>query len=463
MSGIQGIYYDSNLQLLVCGVHGAGVHPNAGAIKRHLRGKGHFCKGGVPKKAVRTLIGLPLKSRDALRNAHPPAEEQPILPIPHLTIHAGWNCQLCSGKELTTSEVLRNRHVAKLHQAQRDSHGSIQPSWEPCELQTLFAMTGDIQYFRVSSTTPTARALSNSGRAVEEWPNLEHATVDRCEPSRQADEFPSRMQAQKQESDAIAKAAANVNPDPKAEGAGQELWIKQLGISRYVAGLHKDEMADSYKHSDTEDSAALKDLRDISIKILRETWKWCQHGPEQRLTDPQAGRISSFWYAADPERKNKSFRRGIGQDTLETHLSHWTQMLTFLWNGWQGELFPNSLAALAGKATRPEQSTRQTCVGGDQSANSGDHRSSHEDGSNDGDEEGEDDSDVASDKECFGQQDPIWYGRHPYRRPWIVRNRAEQTPGGVVVCPRGPHAARIRHQIVGGQCSRVDSNAGPMS
>ncbi len=99
-----------------------------------------------------------------------------------------------------------------------------------------------------------------------------------------------------------------------------------------------------------------------------------QHGPEQRLTDPQAARISSFWYAADPERKNKTFRRGIGQDTLETYLSHCTQMLTFLWNGWQGKLFPNSLAALAGKATRSEQSTRQTCVGSDQLANSGDHR-----------------------------------------------------------------------------------------
>jgi len=270
MADIQGICFDPNLQLLVCSVHGAGVHPNTEAIKRHLRGKGHFCKGGVLKEAVSALVKLPLKSRDALRDTHPPAEEQPIRPIPHLTIHAGWNRQPCSGKELTTSKVLRDRHVAKLHQAQRDSHGSIQLLWEPCELQTLFAMTGDIQYFRVSSTTPTVRALalSSSGQAVDEWPNPEHATIDRCEPSRQADEFLSRMQAQKKESDAVAEAAANVNPDPTAEGAGQELWMKQLGISGYVAGLHKDEMADSYKHSAAEDSAALKDLRDISKKYF---------------------------------------------------------------------------------------------------------------------------------------------------------------------------------------------------
>ncbi len=49
--------------------------------------------------------------------------------------------------------------------------------------------------------------------------------------------------------------------------------MKQLRISRYVVGLHKDEIADSYKHSATEDLAALKDLRNISIKILRKTWK----------------------------------------------------------------------------------------------------------------------------------------------------------------------------------------------
>ncbi len=49
---------------------------------------------------------------------------------------------------------MRDRHATKVHQAQRDSHGSIQQSWEPYELQTPFAMTRDIQYFRVSFKTP---------------------------------------------------------------------------------------------------------------------------------------------------------------------------------------------------------------------------------------------------------------------------------------------------------------------
>ena len=184
MADIQGICFNSNLQVLVCKVHGAGIHPDADAITRHLRGKGHFCKGGILKEAVKALVGLPLKLRHALRDAHPKVEEQPILPIPHLTVHAGWNCQLCFGKELTTSKVLRDRHIAKVHQAQRNGNGSTKPLGEPCELQTLFARTGDRQYFRVSSTTATvqARAPSGSTQAPEDWPNPEHATTDRCEP-----------------------------------------------------------------------------------------------------------------------------------------------------------------------------------------------------------------------------------------------------------------------------------------
>ena len=89
----------------------------------------------------------------------------------------------------------------------------------------------------------------------------------------------------------------------------------------------------------------LKDLRDISGRLLRETWQQCQHAPQQRMTDPQAARISSFWHAADPEGRDKVFRRAVRQDTLETYLGHWAQMLRFFFNGWQGKPFPKSLAA----------------------------------------------------------------------------------------------------------------------
>ena len=69
------------------------------------------------------------------------------------------------------------------------------------------------------------------------------------------------------------------------------------------------------------------------------------------MTDPQASRISSFWQAADPEGKDRTFRRAIGPDTLDAYIRQWVQMLTFCWKGWQRQLFPESLAELERIAT----------------------------------------------------------------------------------------------------------------
>ena len=87
--------------------------------------------------------------------------------------------------------------------------------------------------------------------------------------------------------------------------------MKNLGLDQYVAKLDKDEMISSYRASQTDDEEALQDLREVSLELLRETWRSCQRGPGQRMTDPQAARISSFWHAADPEGKAKNFRRTL--------------------------------------------------------------------------------------------------------------------------------------------------------
>ncbi|KAK6442716.1 hypothetical protein LTR95_001032 [Oleoguttula sp. CCFEE 5521] len=68
------------------------------------------------------------------------------------------------------------------------------------------------------------------------------------------------------------------------------------------------------------------------------------------LVSARAARISSFWSAADPEGKNNTFRRTLKTDSIDTYLNHWAQLLTFVWNGWQGKLFPQSLAALAARS-----------------------------------------------------------------------------------------------------------------
>ncbi|KAK6436400.1 hypothetical protein LTR95_007407 [Oleoguttula sp. CCFEE 5521] len=217
-------------------------------------------------------------------------------------------------------------------------------------------MTGDVRYFRV---TTSSSGYQQDDCSVLQRPIGEASAIEDDESLQQASYFLKLLRAQRTEHEAIAMAAANRNPDPLMDDAGEELWMKKLGISRYLAGLHKDETAASYTSPESGEDAAVSDLRDVSDKILRETWSWCQHGPAQRMTDPPAARISSFWHAANPESKNNTFRRAVGPETLEAYFNHWTELLTFIWNGWRGRSFPQSLAALS---TRPrsDQRTRAT-------------------------------------------------------------------------------------------------------
>lgn len=365
MADVEGIVLEPALGVLICKVHGSGVHPDASAVTRHLRSTGHHLKNKRLTEAVAALACLPLRSREALREAHPPVHAQPMRPVPYLTVWPGWSCRTCHGDFLTTSEELRDRHVAKVHRQRAKSHSEDRPLWDSCELQTIFSMTGDRRYFRVISSDG-----GHEGRATDELQD---------QGREQADAFLAQLRSRRLKHETAAAAAANVNPDPDTKHGETELWMRKLGLDRYVAGLRKDEMAASYRLPETEgDDGALRDLCDVSQQLLLETWRSCQHGSEQRMTDPQAARISGFWHAADPEGKANSFRRAPQRDTVNRYLKHWTQMLTFCWNGWRGELFPESLKALA----RGTVSVNQASGGSeeDESSNSDGHSGNAEEG-----------------------------------------------------------------------------------
>ncbi|RFU33050.1 hypothetical protein B7463_g3289, partial [Scytalidium lignicola] len=147
MADVQ-IYFEPNFRFLICKLHGNGIHPAEEAIKRHLRGKDHRCRGERLRWAISTLTNLPLRSLEAVLNAQPAVDEQPITPpLPHLRVLPGWNCTPCAGEFLTTSLEVVQRHVA-LHHGRRRGE---QPLWEVCELQTFFSETKDRRYFRVAS------------------------------------------------------------------------------------------------------------------------------------------------------------------------------------------------------------------------------------------------------------------------------------------------------------------------
>ncbi|KAK4551266.1 hypothetical protein LTR86_011263 [Recurvomyces mirabilis] len=343
MADVEGLAFAEQQRVLICKIHGSGVRPEVEAIKRHLRGEGHYCKGRALKEAIVTLTQLPLKTCQELLDAHPPPAAQPLPAIPHLRVQDGWSCVLCDGSALTTSHFVRDRHAAKAHNLKPRAHCEDRPFWRACHLQSLFSMTGDVRYFQV---TPRLSSREYEALHAIRSPNTRPVVSEDERSQYQADCFLESLQAQRKAHKTLVTGAANKVPDPARDDVGMEPWIKKLGLHQYVAGLHKDEMVASYRPPETEDDRALLDLREVSAELLRETWRWCQQGREQRLTEPQAARISSFWQAADPERKNNTFRRAIQPDTLETYVNHWTQLLTFVWNGWRGRLFTQSMAAI---------------------------------------------------------------------------------------------------------------------
>lgn len=142
----EGICFEPRFQFLICKTHGSGVHPAREAIKRHLRGDGHHCKGLRLRQAVSTLTSLPLRSLQDVLNNQPALESQPMTPpILHLKVLQGWNCVPCEGRTLTISLEVIQRHSALVHGRQRGDP----PMWTQCQLQTFFSETKDRRYFRV--------------------------------------------------------------------------------------------------------------------------------------------------------------------------------------------------------------------------------------------------------------------------------------------------------------------------
>ena len=151
MADIQDIYFEPTFGLLVCKIHGSGVHPTEEAIRRHLRGDDHHCRGKSLRQAIETLTSLPLSSLEAMRIAQPAVDTQPITPpLPQLRVLHGWSCMPCAGHFLTTSLELVQRHASTKHGRRRGE----QPLWKACKLQTFFSETKDRRYFRVACVPP---------------------------------------------------------------------------------------------------------------------------------------------------------------------------------------------------------------------------------------------------------------------------------------------------------------------
>jgi hypothetical protein len=136
-------------------------------------------------------------------------------------------------------------------------------------------MEADLNYFRVKSsgddsdsrTTSTGIGEPNDDRTRGSgsviMPYVSGSRNDR--EAREATKvLVSELRTKRLEYEASAMAASNVNPDADSEQSGVELWMKQLGLDKYIAGLRKDEMAASYKISKTESDTLLQDFYDVN-------------------------------------------------------------------------------------------------------------------------------------------------------------------------------------------------------
>ena len=152
------LFFEPTLRLVICKIHGFGIHPTLPAVTRHLRNEGHRCRGVVLRNSVLQFERLPLRSLNELRGQYPMLEVQPLeSPIPHLKVLDGWCCVPCNGMYLTTSFELLQRHCVGTHRSDRRD-ASL---WEECALQTFSQETKHRRYFRVSTTNALEPGFTN--------------------------------------------------------------------------------------------------------------------------------------------------------------------------------------------------------------------------------------------------------------------------------------------------------------
>lgn len=144
----EDIVYHPLLKLLICKLHGNGLHPTVDAIKRHLRGQRHRSRGQALTRVLHAMAKLPLASLPELYDfqaTEVAANDQITLPIQYLKVLDGWACSSCEGAFMTTSLEIVQRHAAAVHGRKRGGRNL----WDACLLQTFFIETKDRRYFRV--------------------------------------------------------------------------------------------------------------------------------------------------------------------------------------------------------------------------------------------------------------------------------------------------------------------------
>ena len=137
--------YATDWKVLVCNVCGSAVPPESTAIERHLRNAPHLLKGIRLKTA---LTAASLHQLAPLADVGWP--ENGIRALAGLAVRNGVECLACQSQRpyQTVDSKAMQRHISREHGIKPRTQLE-RTHWRRCHLQTFFAETRHIRYFRV--------------------------------------------------------------------------------------------------------------------------------------------------------------------------------------------------------------------------------------------------------------------------------------------------------------------------
>ena len=149
------LVYNSTHQVVVCRRCQTCIVPSESSVTRHLRAEPHRLLGPALKAHLAYVDGLTLRDLETLKRQRP---REPVAPIQHLSIHAGFRCLLCPLEDpFYTIHLPRMRNHISSHEKRSAREHRSTPLWESCLLQTYFTNNALIIYFVILKSVKTPK------------------------------------------------------------------------------------------------------------------------------------------------------------------------------------------------------------------------------------------------------------------------------------------------------------------
>lgn len=312
------LVYNPFHQVVVCQRCQTCLLPRHSSVERHLRGEPHRLLGPGLKAQLAYVDTLTLRDLETLKRDRP---REPVSPIEHLPIHAGFRCLLRPVvNPFYMIRLLRMRDHIPSHGKRSAREHKSTPLWESSFLQAYFANNALAIYFVILKGVETSDPA--------------HSTL-----------------LTKAEKDLFVKVEKDY-ADVKCDLEEQLTTVQDIGDSRservpwlrdlthfpsQMITLKDEEIWNSYrlppkKELDTGDKNAQDpDLVRILVgaeAVLREAYQLCSDtSPDRKMTQQRANILNEFYAGASG--KADGFRYFKNASTLVTYFTTMKQLLVY--------------------------------------------------------------------------------------------------------------------------------------